>query len=122
MIGTAKTKILALHYVPKDWCCATADLPSRKLVYYDPHFPDPNLRALDALGEYIDQVAIEQGAHGKIGATTFERKLYSTPKQPDDVSCGICVLIEIQRIAEGNIDSRSDQSSDADELARYRAN
>ena len=56
----------------------------------------------------MDQVALEQGAHVEIGATMFERKLYSTPKQPDIASCGICVLIEIQRIAKGNIHSPRD--------------
>ena len=44
-------KFIALHYVPDNWCCATADLASRKLVYYDPYFADPDLRALDALDE-----------------------------------------------------------------------
>ena len=120
-IGTARTTVIALHYVTDHWCCAAADLTSRKLVYYDPYYPDPDLRALGALGEYVDQVALDQGAHVEIGATTFKHKLCSTPEQPDTVSCGICVLIEIQRIAEGNIDSPRNRRSDVAELARYRA-
>ena len=49
----------------------------------------------------MDQVAAEQGVRPEIGAAEFERKLHTTPKQPDSISCGVCVLIEIQRIAEG---------------------
>ena len=74
-VGTAKTKIIARHYAPKYWCCATADMTSRRLTYYDPYYPDPNMRALVALGGYVDQVAAEQGVRPEIGATTFERKL-----------------------------------------------
>ena len=63
------------------------------------------------------------GGHPEIGATSFERRLYTTQKQPGNVSCGVCVLIEIQRIAGGvgGIDSPRDQNSDVDELAQYRA-
>ena len=97
------------------------DLASRKLVYYDPCFTNPDLRALSALGEYVYQVALEQGTNVEIGATTFEQKLYSTPRQPDTVSCCICVLIEIQRIAGGNTDSPRGPCSDVAEPVRYRA-
>ena len=82
LVGTARTTVIALHYVPENWCCATAYLASQKLIYYDPYYPDPDLRALGALGGYVDQVALEQGAHMEIGAAKFERKLYSTPKNP----------------------------------------
>ena len=57
----------------------------------------------------------------EIGAATFKQKVYSTPRQPDNISCGVCVLIEIQRTADGNIDSPRDPCSDAAELLRYRA-
>ena len=120
-IGTTRTKIVALQYVPRHWCCATADLARRELVYYDPYFPDPDLRALDALDDYVDQVAHGQGGHVEIGAATFKQKLCNTPRHPDNASCGVCVLIEIQRIADGHIDSPRDPRSDAAELLRYRA-
>ena len=77
--------------------------------------------AINALSAYVYQVSSEQGANVEIGAATFERKVYSIPIQPDNNSCGICVLIDIQRIADGNIDSRGDPCSDATELLRYRA-
>ena len=120
-VGTAKTTIIALHYTPKHWCCATADLTSKRLVYYDSFYSRPSMRALDALGDYVDQVAADQGVHPTIGAASFTHKLHTTPKQPDGVSCGVCTLIEIQRIAGGVIDSPRDEVSDVGELARYRA-
>ena len=57
----------------------------------------------------------------EICAGAFGHRVCSTPIQPGDISCGVCILIEIQRIADGNIDSRRDQCSDAAELLRYRA-
>ena len=54
----------------------------------------------------------------EICATTFEQKLYIIPRQPGTISCGICVLIEIQRITDGNIDSPRDPCSDVAELMR----
>ena len=49
----------------------------------------------------------------EISATTFEHKVYSTRRQFDNIRCAICVLIEFQRITDGNIDSRRDPCSDA---------
>ena len=67
------------------------------------------------------KISSEQGANMEIGAATFEHKVYSTSRQPDNSSCGVCVLIEIQRITDGNIDSQRDPCSDAAELLRYLA-
>ncbi len=79
------------------------------------------MRALDALGAYVDQVALEQGGLVDPGAAHYKQTLISTPKQPDSASCGVCVLIEIQRIADGNIDPRRDPCSDVAELLRLPA-
>ena len=68
----------------------------------------------------MDQVASEQGVHAEIDAAKFKQKLCSTPMQPGTASCGVCVLIEIQRIADGHIDSPRDPRSDAAELLRYK--
>ena len=120
-IGTALATTVALHYVPGHWCCATADLAKHELVYYDSYHTAPDLRALDALGEYVGQVALERGGVVETCAVHFIQTLISTPMQPDLASCGICVLIEIQRIAEGRIDSPRDPHSDTAELLRFRA-
>ena len=69
----ALTTIVALHYVPGHWCCATADLARRELIYYDSYNTTPDLRALYALGEYVDQVAIEQGGLVETGAAHFRK-------------------------------------------------
>ena len=57
----------------------------------------------------------------KTGAVTFKQTLYITSAQPGLVSYGVCVLMEIQRIAEGNIESPRVQRADVAELALYRA-
>ena len=35
-IGTARKTVVTLHIAPGHWCCATADLDNKRLVYYDP--------------------------------------------------------------------------------------
>ena len=69
----------------------------------------------------MDQVAHKQGGLVGTGAATFKQTPCTKPKQPDHVSCGACVLIEIQRIAEGHIDSPRGPCSGAAELLRFRA-
>ena len=56
-----------------------------------------------------------------ICADTFKSKVHSSSRQPGGISCGVCVLIEIQRIADGKMDSRRDRKFDATELLRCRA-
>ena len=58
-------------------------------------------RALGALGAFVDQVCAKQGAEGAIGATSFAKTVKTSLRQPDDISCGVCVLVDIQRIASG---------------------
>ena len=80
-IGTTRKTIIAPHFVSGHWCCATADLASRRLVYYDPFYAGPGRTgALNALGAYAAQVPNGQGANVAAGATTFERKVHNTPK------------------------------------------
>ena len=120
-IGTARTTIIALYYAPLHWFCAAAGLAKQKLVYYDPYFPEPDVRALDALGDYLDQFARKQWGLVETGSATLKQALRSTPRQPDNASCGVCVLIEIKRIVDGHIDSPREPRSDAAELLRCRA-
>ena len=56
-LGTAKEVAIAPHCAPDHWRCATVDIHNRKLAYYDPFHDVPHrIRAIDALGSYIDQV------------------------------------------------------------------
>ena len=41
-ISTAKEIVIAPHCAPVHWCCATADLNNRRLVYYDPFYDGPH--------------------------------------------------------------------------------
>ena len=87
--------------MPGYWCLAHADLEEGKIHYYDPlyHGPGQN-RALDALGEYIDQVHRDQEMGETAGAASLPAVTHIHPRQPGGVSCGICILIEIQRIVD----------------------
>ena len=59
-IGTARKTIILPHFVPGHWCCATAYLVSRQLVYYDQFYDGPHRTgALNAMGAYADQVSSE---------------------------------------------------------------
>jgi hypothetical protein len=105
-IGTAKEVIIAPHSVPDHWCCVTADLRHRTLHYYDPLLGGADrAEALRETCKYIDQVYVEQ-AEAPIGAASFESTVIETPQQPDGVSCGVCVLIEMQRTVDGETYSR----------------
>ena len=63
----------------------------------------------------------EQGAEVPIGAASFESTVRESPGQPGDISCGVCVLVEIQRIINRKMDSRRDHKFAEVELLRCRA-
>ena len=63
---------------------------------------------------------VEQ-AEAPIGAASFESTVIETPQQPDGVSCGVCVLIEMQRTVDGETYSRRDSEFTEIELLRCRA-
>ena len=97
------------------------DLHSEKLAHYDPFFdslyrPGP----IGALGSYIDQVYSEQ-AGVPIGEASFERTVITAPRQSDGIRCGVCVLVEIQRIADRGMGPRRAHKLTKAELSRYRA-
>ena len=122
-IGTARKTAITPHFAPGHWCCATADMISRRLVYYDPLCSGQHRTgALDALSAYLDQVSSEQGGKSDDRRGHVRTQIAQhTPQQPDNVSCGVCVLNEVQRTGGGDINSRRDSSSDVAELMRYRA-
>ena len=54
-IGTARKTVIAPHFAPGHWCCATADLYSKRLAYYDPFYDGSHRSgAPNALGAYVD--------------------------------------------------------------------
>ena len=112
---------MAPHHVPGHWCLACADLRQGKLHYYDPLYHGPGkTRALDALGAYVDQVHHEQERE-VTGTASLPTELHTHPQQPDGVSCGICVLIEIQRIVDGRMNAHRTLQFTNAELLRFRA-
>ena len=114
--------MVALHYAPGHWCCTTADLDNGQLVYYDPFYNDPHRAgALGALGAFVDQVTDEQGTEGATGATSFVRSVKTSPRQPDDMSCGVCVLTEVQRITGEKMNAQRAYQFTEMELLRLRA-
>ena len=97
------------------------NLHSKKLAYYDPSFGGPyRSGAIGALGSYIGQVYSEQ-AEVPIGAASFERAVITTPRQPGGVSCRVCVLVDIQRIADREMGSRHTHKFTKAELLRCHA-
>ena len=61
-IGTARKVVIAPHYARGHWCCATADLNNRRLVYYDPFYDGPHRAGtLNALGAYVDPRPVNRG-------------------------------------------------------------
>ena len=56
-----------------------------------------------------------------IGATSFERTVATTPTQPAGIRCGLCVLVETQRISDREMGSRRTHKFAKAELSRCRA-
>ena len=124
-IGTRRQIIVAPHHVSRDWCLTHADLESGKLHYHDPLYHGPNqTRALGALGAYIDQVHCEQGRvkpQEQPPSGAFPAELHIYPRQRGCSSCGVCVLIETQRIVDGGVDAPREEMFAEAELLRFRA-
>lgn len=92
--------VTAIHYVPGHWCLVVADFVRRQLVYYDPCFNSPSAdQPLLKFREFLQLQCDQQGytAFRPIDAAAFPVvKFNATPRQPDGVSCGVCVLLMLE--------------------------
>jgi len=114
-LGTTVEFVVAPYCVPGHWCLAVADLSSASHIYYDsaaPYGAKYQHRALAALSDYVTQVDREQQQRevdpgmpdlqrSRIYSSLFRKEELVRPRQPDGVSCGICVLAMIEVIAQG---------------------
>ena len=122
LIGVDRKYLVAPHFVPGHWCCAVADLERNEIRYYDPLYNGTySAAALGALCAYVDQVNCEQGAMVALGAASFPRAVTTSPKQPDGVSCGVCVLLEIQRLVDGGLNGTRNLEFTKEEISAFRA-
>jgi hypothetical protein len=99
----------------------------------DPAGSDQHARALRALRDYVNQVDSEQlqredvlhGANharrAPTAAGSFNRSHQIKPRQPDGVSCGICILAMVELIGEGRFNEEPKDKFTSHEISCYRA-
>ena len=136
VLGSEVKFVVAAQHVPGHWCLGIADLEAGMLVYYDPLDPagsDQRARALRALRDYVNQVDSEQlqredvlnGANharrAPTAAGSFNRSHQIKPRQPDGVSCGICILAMVELIGEGRFNEEPKDEFSSHEISCYRA-
>ena len=132
-LGTVLQFVIAPHHVPGHWCLAIADLHAGNLTYFDSSPPcglTHKPRALRALSDYVMQVDREQEQqkdassnvqHEQIHASTFNQVYQTKPDQPDGVSCGVCILMMTEHIAQGRFYDEPAGHFTAHEVACFRA-
>ena len=135
-LGSDVKFVVAAQHVPGHWCMAIADLEAGMLTYYDPLDPagsTQRARALRALRDYVNQVDCEQlqranDLHGAnharralTSASTFNRSHQIKPRQPDGVSCGICILAMAELIGEGRFNEEPKDEFTPHEISCFRA-
>ena len=105
-LGTHVKVLVAAHYVPGHYCLAFVDFERERFLYADPYHVDKSdkrgdgLKALAKLREHVQQELGRQGSPCDV--RSWDLSYYKTPKQPDSVSCGVCVLMMIElMVTEG---------------------
>ena len=105
-LGTHVKVLVAAHYVPGHYCLAFVDFERERFLYVDPLDVDNDgtrghgLKALRKLREHVQQELRRQGSLCNV--RSWDLSFYMKPKQPDIVSCGVCVLMIIElMVTEG---------------------
>jgi hypothetical protein len=94
-IGDDVKYIFAMHFVPNHWCCIIADFERQKIVYYDPLCGCPYANeAFTVFRVYLQDECDRQGSHHRPANWPLEK--HNQPRQPDNTSCGVCVLLMLQ--------------------------
>ena len=95
-LGAEVTLLVAVHYVPGHWCFISADFRRRRFVYYDPLYGGAHATgARHSFSAHLKEELARQGCED-FDVDSFELVTVTRPKQPDGVSCGVCVLMAME--------------------------
>ena len=95
-LGAEVTLLVAVHYVPGHWCFISADFRRRRFVYYDPLYGGAHATgARHSFSAHLKEELARQGCED-FDVDSFELVIVTRPKQPDGVSCGVCVLMAME--------------------------
>jgi hypothetical protein len=99
-LGNEVKVLVAAHWIPGHFCLAIVDFEHERFVYVDPLDVDNDgsrgngLTALTKLREHVQQELRRQKSHYDV--SSWDLSHIKAPKQPDTVSCGVCVLMMIE--------------------------
>ena len=95
-LGAEVTLLVAVHYVPGHWCFISADFRRRRFVYYDPLYGGVHATSAHrSFSVHLKEELARQGC-ADFDVDSFELVIVTRPKQPDGVSCGVCVLMAME--------------------------
>ena len=94
--------ICALHHVPGHWCFAYLDTLLGVFHYRDSlgSLGSPEL-AQRGLREYVALESTRQGSSRSSCTLIYAPSEVVTPTQPDEVSCGCCMLMQLEALISG---------------------
>ena len=107
-IGTGADEaslLVVTHHVPGHWCLLLVDFTRRQFVYYDPLMDSPfAASARSHVGDHLKTV-LERQVTNAFDVDSFGLKTVNWPKQPDGISCGVCVNAMIEILSTKGIDA-----------------
>ena len=122
-LGMDGQVLVAAHYVPGHFCLAFVDFDREKIMYIDPFYDfdkagdhrKMGLEAMRELRKHVHEELVRQGS--KCDVRTWEMLGLKAPKQPDGVSCGVCVLIMIELITTEGVGALYDLDKQCENLS-----
>ena len=121
-LGIDVKVLVAAHYVPGHYCPAFADFDRQNFMNIGPfndfdkagNHRETGLKAMDKPREHVHEELVRQQSHCDV--RSWEMLSLKTPKQPDFVGCGACVLIIIELIATRGVRALCDLNKLREEL------
>ena len=122
-LGMDGQVLVAAHYVPGHFCLAFVDFDREKFMYIDPFYDfdkagdhrKMGLKAMHELRMHVHEELVRQGSQCDV--RTWEMLGLKAPKQPDGVSCGVCVLIMIELITTEGVGALYDLDKQCENLS-----
>ena len=121
-LGIDVKVLVAAQYVPGHYCLAFVDFDRQNFMYVDSFYDfdkdgkhrEMGLKAMDKLREHVHEELMRQESH--VDVRSWEILGLKTPRQPDSVSCGVCVLMIIELIAIKGVRALYDLHKQCEEL------
>ena len=121
-LGIDVKVLVAAQYVPGHYCLAIVDFDRQNFMYVDSFYDfdkdgkhrEMGLKAMNKLREHVHEELMRQKSN--VDVRSWEILGLKTPRQPDSVSCGVCVLMIIELIAIKGVRALYDLHKQCEEL------